>query len=125
MSAHIRLHAPQGIPGPPGPLGESGSLGPTGVRGPSGPRKLETVGYRIAVASREDSDYPPPRGDILWLRVVEPVKPARRRKPERYGSALERRFDKGRVYKSRRKALRQADRWRECWHVRLIRVVGR
>lgn len=70
--------------------------------------------YRIAVASREECDEPPPWDDSRWLRIVHTR-----------GSGLANRRSPGVRNRTREQAIHEAWLWRDIWHVRLVRVVRR
>lgn len=90
--------------------------GPSGVRGPSGPRAKRLLGYRVAVAYREDHRTPPPRDHREWLRITRP----HGRGDE--GLAERRHQSRGYVFLTRRAAQHEADAWAEHWHARVITV---
>lgn len=78
------------------------------------------VGYRVAIAEREDHPYgPPPRESRNWLRVVRSIM------ADGNGRAVERREHLGRTWTTARAARAEARLWWPYWHVRIIRVVRR
>jgi hypothetical protein len=78
------------------------------------------VGYRVAVALRED--YPngaPPRASRDWLRVVRSIL------TDGNGLALECDQHPGRTFRTRIAAAFEAMLWVGVWYVRVVRVVRR
>lgn len=74
------------------------------------------LGYRVAVAYREDHRTPPPHGHRGWLRITRP----HGRGDE--GLAEQRDVAAGYVFLTRRAALWEADAWAEHWHTRVVTV---
>ena len=76
------------------------------------------IGYRVAVASREDHPTAPPRGHRDWMRVVRSLAES-----EDDGLAVDRDRSRGKVWRTRTAAEREASAWATYWHTRLVRVV--
>lgn len=80
------------------------------------PRPRRLIGYRVAVAARENHRTPPPRGHRNWLRITCPQIPGFE------GFAEQRDRAPGFVFLTRRAAQWEADAWAEHWHARVITV---
>lgn len=78
------------------------------------PRRL--LGYRVAIACREDHRTPPPHDHRDWLRITRPQSPGFE------GLAEQRDVAKGYVFLTRRAAQWEAEAWAEHWHTRIVWV---
>lgn len=74
------------------------------------------IGYRVAIAAREDWPRPPPHGHRDWLRITRPQSPGYE------GLAEQRDVAAGYVFLTRRAAQWEADAWAVLWHARVITV---
>lgn len=77
------------------------------------------IGYRVAVAAREDHRTPPPRDHRDWLRIT---RPHGRGDGGDEGRAERRHQSRGYVFLTRRAAQWEAQAWAEHWHTRVVTV---
>lgn len=84
-------------------------------------RDRRLIGYRVAVAYREDHRTPPPRGHGDWLRVTRPHGRGDEGRGDE-GRAERRHQSQGYVFLTRRAAQWEAQAWAEHWHTRVVTV---